>query len=357
MKKEIIEKHKNIILRVSGGIGKNIMATAVIKNLKLAYPEKTITVVAGFPDIFMYNPNVKKVFGFDKTQNLYEDYIDKYSAISPGQTILIDIEPYLHPEYLSGNKHLIDAWCEMIDIPCVTRKPELYFTDSENAFTESIFAKFTDPMIIFQHQGGKIPQNETKQARIEAEAGMYRRSLREKTVQQISDALIEDGYMIGSVNAPTQFQPVGSERIYYNIRITLALLKQAVGVICIDSFILHACAALDIPALVLWMGTSPEKLGYDIHTNLRRNVCATPECHRPNSFAHDISTNGMMWDCPFNDICRDYDAKMVVEAYKKMKGEEYKTIVQKFKKDKKSVLNNAPRPTMGLADKAHCPKC
>lgn len=348
MKKSMIEKYKNIIFRVNGGIGKNIMATAVIRNLKQMYPDKNIYVVAGFPDIFLYNPYVKKVYGFDKAQNLYEDYIDRYSANNPDQTLILETEPYTHPEYLCGDKHLVNAWCELFDIECTSIKPELYFTKNEKDMAQSYVNKFSNPMIIFQYIGGKIPINESEQERIGAESGMYRRSLRDKVVQQVTDELIKDGYMVGSVCAPTQFSPKGSERIYFHLRLTLAILPYVQGVIAIDSFIQHACAALDIPALVLWAGTSPDKLGYNLHKNIRRNSCATPECHRPNSFAHDITANGNIWDCPYGDVCRDYEASNIIKDYKDMKGKSYSEIVETFKAEKQKLANSIPQPVKGL---------
>ena len=46
----------NIIFEISGGIGKNIVATAVIRALKKQYPEKNIILQTAYPDIFVNNP-------------------------------------------------------------------------------------------------------------------------------------------------------------------------------------------------------------------------------------------------------------------------------------------------------------
>ena len=61
---EINEKVKNIIFICDGGIGKNIVGTAVVRAIKKQFPDKNIIVVAGCPDVFMYNPNVYRTYNF-----------------------------------------------------------------------------------------------------------------------------------------------------------------------------------------------------------------------------------------------------------------------------------------------------
>ena len=58
---------------VTGGIGRNIMATAVVKNLNTEFPEKDIIVVAGCPDVFLKNPNVKRIINIGQPYYFYED--------------------------------------------------------------------------------------------------------------------------------------------------------------------------------------------------------------------------------------------------------------------------------------------
>ena len=61
--KDKIEKVKRILFVVSGGIGRNIFATGVIRNLKKEYPTKDIFVICGYPKVFQNNPNIKRIYG------------------------------------------------------------------------------------------------------------------------------------------------------------------------------------------------------------------------------------------------------------------------------------------------------
>lgn len=351
MIKSKIEKAKNIILPINGGIGRNIFSTALIKNIKKAYPKKNVFVVAGFPDIFMNNPSVKKVFGFNSVQHLYDDYLDRYSSDGRNEdTFLIEVEPYRHPDYLNGNMHIVEAWCDLLDIPCEDVTPEIFLSrvemDMAKSHITALEQKFSKPVILLQHCGGKIPDNSNKQEQIASMSVMHRRSITEKCAQELVDKLSADGYTVASIQSPNQFCPNGAEKICAPIRVVLALIPNATGIIAIDSFLQHGAAALSVPSLVVWAGTSPERLGYKMHTNLRRNVCSMPECHRPNSYAFDINANGFTWDCPFQDRCTDYDPNTILEAYKEMKGEEYVNLVKNFKKIE-SILDIKP------TEKAH----
>lgn len=324
--KDKIEKVKRILFVVSGGIGRNIFATAVLRNLKKTYPNKDIFMICGCPEIFQNNPNAKRIYGFDKPQHLFEDYI-----FDNPESIILDVEPYRHPEYLAGNKHIVECWCELLEIPCDSIKPEMYFVRNEKEVSESYFkTKYKKPLILIQHIGGKNPENTTKEARIMAKDTMYRRGLMENVVQELTEKLIADGYAVGSIQHPNQYQPTGADIVNFPIRATIGLIPYAEGIICIDSFLQHASACFDKKALVLWAGTSPERLGYPLHKNLRKKVCSTPECHRPNSYAFDIQQNGMMWNCPYSEECCNYSSDEILDAYKEMVGERYVSAVKDF---------------------------
>ena len=48
----------NIIFQIDGGLGKSIMATAMVKVIKNRYKNSNIVVVTAFPDIFLNNPHI-----------------------------------------------------------------------------------------------------------------------------------------------------------------------------------------------------------------------------------------------------------------------------------------------------------
>jgi ADP-heptose:LPS heptosyltransferase len=335
-------------LSVHGGIGRNIMATAVIENMKKAYPALDIYVVAGCPEVFLRSPHVKRVHDLSHPAYLYNDYVlDK-------KALLLQVEPYQHYSYAHKEKHFTQCWCEMMNIPYVTKEPKIYFNISEQEMAKDYLKKFDRRMVLLQHQGGKIPQKKEKKEKLIAQAGMYKRNLPENVTQKVVDGLIAMGYMVGSVGHENQFLPKGAEPIKFPIRAICALIPYVEAVISIDSFLLHgaACFKDQVPVMALWGGTDPNVLGYEWHTNCVRKVCDTPMCHRPNSYLYDFEETGFMWDCPHNDICMNYEADQILEQFKTMMAKEKK---DGEPREQTQEENHACREAKEPCDPEKCP--
>jgi hypothetical protein len=185
----------------------------------------------------------------------------------------------------------------------------------EKSLAKDHLKKYAQPVVLCQFEGGKTPTEKSDKERIIARAGMYRRSLSEKCQTEIVEAIIERNYMPLVVAHENQFIPPKSERIFFPIRAILALIPNVKEVVCIDSFLMHGTALSKKKSIICWAGTNPDVLGYDFNVNLRRSVCETPECHRPNSYLFDVETSGYQWECPWNDKCTDYDSSEIVKAF------------------------------------------
>ena len=66
---------KYSILHIEGGIGKNILATAVVSSIKTSDPERKIIVVSAWPQVWFNNPDIHQVFPFGQLANFYKNYI------------------------------------------------------------------------------------------------------------------------------------------------------------------------------------------------------------------------------------------------------------------------------------------
>jgi hypothetical protein len=313
MNEKAIESAKNLILIVTGGIGRNIMATAVVRNLKAAYPSKRLVVVCGYPDIFLQNPHIYRVFNASNPVYFYEDFI------KDSESVVLNVEPYQHPDFLYKRKHFVECWCEMLGIECDNVFPEMFYTDNELMLAEAHMAMFDKDLVMCQFEGGKIPEGKDDKSRIIARNAMYRRSLPSGVQTKIVDALNLMNYRVGVVAHENQYLPGCCDRVFYQSpRAVIALIPFTKQIICIDSFLLHGAAVFKKPAIALWAGTSPVTLGYPNHTNLRRSVCDTPECHRPNSYLFDITPTGYAWECPVNNVCCDYSDTEVMAEFSKL---------------------------------------
>jgi len=310
------DKVKRIIFIADGGIGKTICSTAVVKRLAESFPDKKIIVMTGYPDIFLYNPNVYKVFNFGNPLYFYDDYVNDSSFV-------IKVEPYTDYSYMFESTHLIDSWCKMIGLERNNAVPEMFFMDNEleaaNAYVKKVTGDGKKKFIMFQWIGGIVPQNKEEMAGIDALSRMHRRSIPKSVAQKVSNKLVSRDYVVGVVQHENFPEIQGAERLYFPntpVRGVIALLKYAEGFIGIDSFIHHASMVFNTPGVVIWGGTSPKKLGYEQHTNLvPKALCETPFCHRPDSYVFDSTSIGSIWNCPYNTKCLQYDADDIIKAY------------------------------------------
>jgi hypothetical protein len=67
----------------------------------------------------------------------------------------------------------------------------------------------------------------------------------------------------------------------------------------IDSFAQHACAALMLPSVVCWIGTSPDKLGYNIHKNIRAKDSASIFTHNIDGIILEKEFVGVPHQCNY----------------------------------------------------------
>jgi len=310
---KIPEKVRNFVFQVEGGVGKNIYATAVVRALKKAYPDKRITVIAGCPEVFFYNPNVYRTYNFGNPLYFYDDNVNP-------ETMILRLEPYLDYGYINKEKHVVESWCEQLEISCDGIEPDLYFLDNELEMAKFYVEKTQDnakkEMILLQWIGGKVPEDKSNDKLKMSLMTMFRRSLPITEIEKVV-AYLKDKYVIGNVGHNNFPELKNTNLVFFPIRSTLALLMYCKTFIGIDSFLQHAAAAKQISkkGLVFWGGTSPKCLGYNTHINITKEVCNTPYCHRPNSYLFDAQANGQMWSCIHNEKCMKYTSDEIIKIF------------------------------------------
>jgi hypothetical protein len=310
---EISKEVRNIVTIVEGGIGKNLMATGVVRALKKSYPDKRIIVLAGCPEVFFYNPNVYKTFNFANPLYFYDDYVGK-------DTVILKTEPYLDYNYINKEKHLVEAWCEQLGIKSDGVEPDLFFLDNElemaKFYIDKIQQDAKKEFVLLQWIGGKVPKDKSKEELKMSLMTMFRRSLPIMEVEKLVE-YFKDKYIFGNVGHNNFPEIKNTNLVFFPIRSTIALLMYCKTFIGIDSFLQHAASAKQInkKGIVLWGGTSPECLGYDGQINITKEVCNTPFCHRPNSYLFDAQANGQMWSCLHNEKCLKYTAEEMIKVF------------------------------------------
>lgn len=140
----------NLLLHINGGLGKVIMATAVVKSYKLAHPEAKIVVVSGYPEVFVNNPDVYRNFAFN-VPYLWHDYYG-----NPDYKVYAH-DPYMNVTWIkNAPQHLIQLWCQELGINNVQKTPLLYFSGPEADELNSMI-RVDKPLIVVQSTGGANP--------------------------------------------------------------------------------------------------------------------------------------------------------------------------------------------------------
>jgi len=248
------------IFHVEGGIGKNIVATNVVRNIKKTYPDRKLIVVSPYPEIFIHNPYIYRVYKAGMCPYFYEDFIhDKDSLV-------FKHEPYNSNDIINKKCSLAQAWCNSLYLEFDNNTPELYFNNIEKQNSQVIFNSVNNgkPVIAIQINGGMGD----KKNQINFN---WFRDLPPMYAQELVNKYSEKFHFV-QIKNPGQIALEGVQQVDLTIREVLLLLSQCKGAVGIDSFVQHAMAAYDKKSLVFWIGNSPVVYGYELHCNLKANV-------------------------------------------------------------------------------------
>jgi hypothetical protein len=248
------------VFHVEGGIGKNIVGTNIARNIKKAYPERNLIVVAPYPEVYIHNPNIYRVYKTGNCPYFYEDYIkDK-------DTIVFKHEPYNSNEIITRKTNLAKAWCRSLDLNYDSNKPELYFNqiEQQNALLLGQNYSNNKPLVAIQINGGMG----TAPRHINFN---WFRDLPPQYVQTLINKF-KDQFTFVQIRASHQLQLENCAQVDLTLREIFLLLSQCKTALTIDSVTQHVMACFNKPSLVCWIGNSPIVYGYSIHTNVMSNL-------------------------------------------------------------------------------------
>lgn len=248
------------ILHIEGGIGKNIVATNVVRNIKKTFPDHKLVVVAPYPEVFLFNPNVYRVYKTGLCPYFHEDYIQNKNSQ------VFKHEPYNSNDVINKKCSLAEAWCRSLDLPFDNNKPELYFNNIEKQNSQVIFNKINTakPVIAVQINGGIGDKNNQINFN-------WFRDLPPFYAQDLINKY-SDKFTFVQIRNQNQVILEGAHQVDLSLREIFLLLAQCKGAVGIDSFVQHTMAAFDKSSLVFWIGNNPHVYGYNRHTNLLANL-------------------------------------------------------------------------------------
>lgn len=285
---------KTVVFFLQGGIGKHIAATAVAKNISKNFPDRKLIVICPYPEVFLNNPDIYRIYRSNTVQYFYEDFIKNKD------TIFLGNEVYQSNEYVVENKHLIESWCNMFGLKYDGEKPSLFLNQIEIFEAAKKFKK-DKPIFLLQTNGG--PEGFSSYN--------WSRDLPPFIVNRVIDEY-KDKYHILHIRRDDQIGFENVEKVGGTLREMFSLIAISDKRLLIDSFAQHASAALNLNSVVTWVGTSPLKLGYSIHSNIIPSLESQVFSHAIDGIIMEKEFTGLPHQCNV-DINKLYDINILLK--------------------------------------------
>jgi hypothetical protein len=292
-----IKSNKFIVWHIEGGLGKNIAATALIADVKKTYNDRKLILVVSYPEVFLNHPDIHRVYRVGMTSYFYDDYIKEKD------TIVFRQEPYFQSDHIMKKKHLIENWCDLLGIEYIEQQPVLYPNMIQQDFSH--YWKRDKPVMVIHSNGGPINQE-----------SLY--SWTRDMPYALVDAAVQrysKDYHIIQVGRDSRQGVPGVEFIdkpMSNFEL-FSLLTFSKKRLLIDSSLQHAAAAMNLPSVVVWVGTSTNTFGYKLHHNILANL-PNENVKRIDSYLFDYSFDGISHECPYSTIFEMFDVTKIFNA-------------------------------------------
>ena len=244
---------------MDGGIGKQVTFTAIIDAL-VKKDKEQIQICTFFSDIFKSNPNVKNIYAA-------WGYPREYGkSILESQNIFYK-EPY-RSNFVKGEIHIIQSWCELFDLKYEEKmRPEL-FTDHYNVDAKQVVGD--GEFIVVQFSGGQDLGKGNQPV-----DWMYNflRSYPDIFVQKVID-LIKEKYenlrilCFALPNEPKYEKTEPLELMPFVQWHEILKMSNCKGFISIDSCLPHIARSAGRRGVVIWCGSRWTQLGYKQNMNI-----------------------------------------------------------------------------------------
>ena len=292
---------KYSLFHVQGGFGKHIAATAVAKCIKNNHPSRELILTAVYTEIYQNLPFVDRVYQLGNTSYYYQTYVEDMDSL------IFANEPYFTTDHVNKKLPLIQTWSKMYGLKYKGEMPQITFNHLQKKIAKDFWTTRANgkPIMVIQTNGGLL--NEQRPY-------LWARDMPIALAQKFVDHYEKD-YHIFQITKPAGEVLDGVEVIkdpMSNMEL-VSILLQSEKRIFIDSCMQHAAAALKMPSVVLWNGTSPKVFGWDMHTNIQARKPA--KFKLPNSVFFDFDFIGVEAEYPYVDEDEEiFDFDKIIEA-------------------------------------------
>tara|TARA_Y100001963_G_scaffold86740_1_gene119907 strand:- start:67 stop:966 length:900 start_codon:yes stop_codon:yes gene_type:complete len=290
---------KYVIWHVQGGLGKNIAASSLTKDIKQKHRDRKFILVCSFPEVFLNDPNIDKVYQIGNHPYFYENYIENKDVI------IFKHEPYDQTGHITRQKHLIENWCDLLDIKYTNQQPFFPINYPQNKLSLQWVRQ--KPILLLHTTGGPFitqekptPYEWTRDLPIELAQALVDKYSSKYHIIQISK---QGGY--GLQNVERIDTPMSNMELF-------SLVGASQQRIFIDSCLQHVASALKLPSIVFWVGTSPKVFGYNLH----KNITAKLPKHANqliNSYTFDYQFSNNNHECPYLNVNEMFNIEKILK--------------------------------------------
>jgi hypothetical protein len=267
------------IFEIKGGVGKNIMATAVAADIKKNYPDNELIIVSAYPAVWINNPNVYRVHTFDKLDYFFDNYIkDRESKIFVS-------EPYHDEGYIYKKCHLIQSW--------------------ENQFNLEGDVSNSRPILLIQSSGGPENQNQKYS---------WYRDIPVDIAQEVANHYLNNNHRVLHIRRNDQLALENVETVTGdNFRDLFGVIALSDKRLFIDSFAQHAAIGLGLKSVVCWPVNNVVPLGYGVNHNI---ISQTNRKEQPNisGYLNEFDITGNLTQFDFEDNTPIFNTEEIINA-------------------------------------------
>ena len=265
---------KKCLVNVEGGLGKNIMLTSILKELKEKGGYDEVYVISPYHDVFKVCSAVTDAFQ-PGLGTLYQELV-----LDPDCDVLWK-EPYSNQKFIKKECHLFDAWAAEFGItltdkadtyvPCLDKVVEEY--PALRQIADEKMNEWNHNFCLVQFTGGQSPLTPQKDQQgnpvpyMNAQETIKRNYAKGEQVVQLLKEKWPGTTVVhfGLPNEPSVNGAIKIEVPYLTYRL---LALEAKEIICIDSSLQHLATGVNPNVTVVWGETRPEHFGYACNRNV-----------------------------------------------------------------------------------------
>jgi hypothetical protein len=239
-----------------GGAEKDLIATAVVANLAIAHPDRKIIVVSAFPEIWLHNPNVWRIYKAGATPYFRDDYIEGHN------TLVFRHDPFNDTEFTKQfstdkKEHIIKIWTEMVGARYKQKTPQIFLTQREWEVAARLTFRGKPLFFIETGLAGGNPLL------------AWSRNIPIALAAEIANRMHQKGFHVFQICDEKSPTLTGVEKITLSLRLSIAAIAHSSARLFGHSFLQHASVAMKKPSAVMWIANSPDLYGYEANDNLQ----------------------------------------------------------------------------------------